>query len=682
MRRTVLCIAALAVMAASAFAADLPLTRVVLFSSGVGYFERSGTVEGDATVELSFRTAQINDILKSLVLQDFDGGDIAPVTYAPQDPLQRTLSSFSIDLSEIDRMSDLWDNLIGAKVRVTTEKVFEGTVVGSEEQEKSVGDRVIEFEVFNLMTEEGLVQIPLWHVNIIQILDEDIDKDIRRALEAIDEARDVNKRPVSLAFNGEGKRNVRVGYLLETPVWKTTYRLVADEEGLYLQGWAIVENTTDDDWDKIGLSMVSGRPVSFIQDLYEPLYVRRPVVAPSVQVAARPQTWEGGMEDEEAMAEMAMPAEAPAPARAKARRARKAAPTMAAGMAMADVGGMGAPGAPPPGFGRDAAARSMAQGGKVGTLFQYAINQPVTIPRQRSAMIPIINAEVEGEKLSVYNQFADAKHPMNGIQMKNTSGLHLMGGPITVFADNVYGGDALIEDVAPGDKRLLTYAMDLAVEIDPKTKPYPDQILGVKIVRGVMTITSKSRMDTTYTVKNNGTDKRVVLVEHPIRNGWDLISPKDPAETTRSAYRFRVEVEPKKAQKLVVTTEMKRPDTIALSGSSAGQMLILIKTPGVSDAVKKALQKVADMQGELADLEAQREEKETRIEEIEEEQNRIRKNMRELDRQSELYKQYVSKFTEQETEFEQLREGVKELRGKEDAQQKAIEDYIAGINVE
>ncbi|NSW55669.1 MAG: DUF4139 domain-containing protein [Armatimonadetes bacterium] len=678
-RWTVVLLLALATVT---FAADLPISRVVLFSSGVGYFEREATIEGDQTVELQFRTAQINDILKSMVLLDFGGGSIAPVTYAPQDPLDRILSSFAVDISDNPNVPELWDRLRGAKARVVTDRTQEGIVFGSEKQQKSVDDKILEFDVLNLMTTTGLVQIPLWHVDSIEILDKDIDSDLRRALEAMDQARDVNKRPVVINFKGEGRRDVRIGYLLETPVWKTSYRLVSDAEGMFLQGWAIVENTTDDDWNNVRLAMVSGRPVSFVQDLYEPLYVERPEVQPSIQRAARPRTYEGAMEEEaKMMAEMApaAPAEVPPLAR-RAGAAPMAAPSMAMGMGGGGMaGGMMADRSMALGqFG----GTSMAAGEKVGTLFQYAIQQPVTIPRQRSAMIPIINTKVEGEKVSVFNRADDEKHPMNGIQLKNTSDLHLMAGPITVFADNVYGGDALIDDIAPGDKRLLTYAMDLSVEVDTEAKALPEEFLAAKLVRGVLTITRKSRSEMTYTIRNRAKEARTVLVEHPQDDEWKLVQPEKPEETTRATYRFRVEVEPGKTEKLVVVQERPRPDIIVIADQGPDRIEYILRTENLSDEMKATLAKVMEMQSEIAGLKNQLEEKNTRIKEIEQEQNRIRQNMAQLDRNSALYRQYVEKFTNQEAEFDKLREEARALRENIDAKQKALQDYLAGLDIQ
>jgi hypothetical protein len=670
----------LATVATVATAADLPLSRVVLFSSGVGYFERDGKVQGDTTVDMTFRTSQINDILKSLVVQDLGGGTIAPVTYAPQDPLERTLSSFSLNISDNPRLSELWDRLRGSRVLVTTlGSAAEGTALGSEKQEKAVDDKVMTIEVLNLLTERGIVQFPLEKVEAIKILDPKLSADLQKALEAIDRSRATDKKPVTLTFKGQGDRQVRVGYLLETPIWKTTYRLVNDKDGLFLQGWAIVENTTDDDWNNINLSLVSGRPVSFTQDLYQPLYLQRPDVPVMVAPAASPALNAGAMERRQSMEaeELRMDA-AKAVTRPSAGRGAMAAAGPAGPMApMAAV--------PVPqaayGFAQHAAA-AMAEGARVGTLFQYAINQPVTIARQRSAMIPIINEKVSGEKVDVYSPNLYQNHPMTGILLKNTSKLHLMAGPITVFDGAAYGGDALIEDIAPGDERLVTYAMDLEVEVASQAKTNADQLLSARIVKGVMTLTYKNRVETTYTIKNASADKRTVILEHAIRPDWQLVQPKEADEKTRSAYRFRVPVEPGKTATFTVAEESPRATVVALTGRNTSETRLYLQQPGMSDALKAALQKLVQMQDELATLTEQRSQKEARIKEIGQEQERIRQNMRELDRASELYKQYVEKFTKQEAEFEALRTEIKDLTAKETAKQDEIANYVAGLDIQ
>jgi hypothetical protein len=677
--RLVLSMLLLAMAAALAQAAELPLTRVVLFSSGVGYFEREGQVSGEATVALSFRTAQINDILKSLTLQDLGGGSIAPVTYASQDPLEHTLSSFSIDISDTPRLAEFWNRLRGSRVQVVAEKTVEGIAFGSEQQVKVVDDKPVTFEVLNLLSDDGLMQFPVWQVRSVKLLDPKLDADLHKALAAIDKARATDHKPVNMTFRGKGERKVRIGYLLQTPIWKTTYRLVCDKQGMYLQGWAIVENTTDDDWSNVGLSLVSGRPVSFTQDLYQPLYLRRPEVPVAVAPAASPAVNEGAMERRQSTEAEQLRVGGGGGARGPAGPAgpRAAAPMSSPSFA--------AP-APPPSERMlnlaESGAAAMAQGAKVGTLFQYAINQPVTIPLQGSAMIPIIGDKVQGERICLYNPGLYLSHPMTGIKLKNTTPLHLMAGPITVFDGSVYAGDALIEDVAPGEERLITYAMDLEVDVERQAKSAPEQFLTAKIVHGVMQLTTKSRMETVYKVKNSSDEKRVVFIEHPFRTDWKLVAPKEADERTSSVYRFRVEVPAGKTVSLAVAEELPRTDQFILAGGSPQTIRLYLQRSELSGALKAALQKVAELQDQLANLSSQRTQREARIKEIEQEQQRIRENMRELDRQGELYKQYVNKLTAQETEFEGLRAQIKELSAQEAARKAELAAYISGLDVD
>ncbi len=670
--KCVIPVVVVALFAASSFAAELPISRVVLFSSGVGHFERAGTVQGNATVDLSFRVDQINDILKSMTLQDLGGGKIGPVTYAPQDPLSHTLKSFAVDIIENESLAELLYSLMGAKVNiVTADGPVAGRIIGVEVQEKSVGENVVTYEVVNLLTGKGIVQVPIWHMKSVTLTEEKLSADLEKALAAIAASRDLDKRTVSVSFLGDGTRQVRVSYLLETPVWKTSYRLLAGDDKLFIQGWAIVENTTDADWENIGLALVSGQPISFIQNLYEPLYVERPVIQPQIAATTRPQMYEGAVEKEEAGGPRGDAGPRAAPAPAEEARAMKAAGRAGAGYVMLDEAALARAG-----------VEAAVGAGKVGELFQYAIDQPVSIGRQQSAMIPIINQDIEGTKVSIYNASVNGKNPLNGLKMKNSTGLHLMSGPITVFDGGVYAGDALINDVPPGDERLISYAVDLAVRVDSKSESKADKMsIGLKISRGVLTVATKQVSEQTYTLKNVGADARTVIVEHPLRSGWKLVEPKQADERTAEVYRFEVAVEASKSAKLVISEERPMSQTVWLTDANADEVAIFIHAPKISDEMKAALQKIVEMKTAIADIENKIDEREDRLEEIGEEQDRIRKNMEQLDRASELYKSYVQKFAAQEKEFETLQAEIKKLKADMVTKHKALEDYIIGLDI-
>ncbi len=664
------------IAAGGAGGADLPLSTVVLYSSGVGFFQHEGMVNDEQSVEMRFREGQINDILKSMVLQDHSGGTIGPVTYAPRDPLERTLQAFAVDIGDEPSLGELLSRLRGDEVRITTaESEISGTVLGTEFQKKSVGDNILEFEVVNLVNSDGMQQVPIWHIKNIELTSEELAGDLNRALAAIAANRDVSRRAVRLHFTGNGSRRVSVGYLLEAPVWKTSYRLVADEGESFLQGWAIVENTTDTDWEQVRLSLVSGRPVSFIQDLYQPVYARRPEVPVQTQVPARPRLYDAALKEAEEVEmedTMVMDDAVPAPPAEMRRREMEmpvAAPEAGARIAV------------------DALARTgiaaAAAGEEVGEMFHYAIDQPVSINRQGSAMIPIVNQPVDTDRLSIYNREAHVKHPMHGLRLTNTSGLALMGGAITVFDGGAYAGDALIDDLGPNDRRLISYALDTSLEISPEGRSTDQVRESIKIVNGVLIARVTQTAETRYVVRNNSENARRVLIEHPRRgDDWELVEPEEPVETTRDLYRIEVSVEPGTTEELAVRAWQPVSERISLSAERIDRVQQYMRWTEMPENVGAALQEIISRMRRIAEIDREIETKNSRLEQIGEEQARIRQNMEQLDRDSELYARYVNRLGEQEDEFDEVRAEVNELTQQRNTMQTELENYIAELNIE
>src|SRR3954465_6294754 len=284
---------------------QLPIAQVVLYSSGVGYFQREGTVEGEARVDLTFPTQDVNDLLKSMVLRDLDGGHVSAVSYDSAAPVERTLRSFALNLTANPPLADLLNQARGEKVEVSLQQgaagqpaSLTGTVLGVEKQKQPVGkDATVEVALLNLWCADGLRSLKLSEVQRVRLLSPVLEGELRKALEALAQSHDAQKKAVSLRFEGEGKRKVRVGYVVENPIWKTSYRLVLDPKGgkPYLQAWAVVDNPSDDDWRDVRMALVSGRPISFRMDLYTPLFVPRPLVEPELFASLRPPTYSGDL---------------------------------------------------------------------------------------------------------------------------------------------------------------------------------------------------------------------------------------------------------------------------------------------------------------------------------------------------------------------------------------------------
>jgi hypothetical protein len=686
----------------------LPLSEVVLYSSGVGYFERAGEVEGRAKVDLRFKVDDINDLLKSLVVQDLSGGQVTTVTYGSRDPLTKTLKSFGIDLTDNPTLGQLLNQVRGERAEVMWPGRVVGTILGIERKVQPVGEnKQVEIEYLNLLTEEGLQSISIPQIQRIKLLNERLNTELRQALEVLATSHDTQKKTVGISFEGQGKRKVSVAYIAQTPVWKTSYRLVLeDKEKPYLQGWAIVENTSDEDWTEVRLSLVSGRPISFTMDLYQPLYTTRPVIEPELYLSLRPQVYgeamdrkagELGIQGGTAPSFNAALALSEQESLAKRREVQGAAALGAAPLARgaslrAAGGGFGGGGG---GVTRlataDAAEKqwnaqqsvtSAAQAIQAGELFQYSIKTPVTLARQQSAMLPIVSQTVEGERISIYNQGVQPKHPLNGFRLKNSTALHLMQGPITVFADSNYAGDARIEDLAPGQERLLSYSLDLKTEVEPQVGNGRQDLVSVKIRKGTLVASHKATEEKTYNVKNRDKKPKNILIEHPFRSDWQLVEPKQSSERTRDVYRFLVKSDPDKTEKLIVREERQLTENIQLLSFGSDGIAFYLKSQKISPKVKEALEKVVGFRDRLNQTAAERSRREQRINEISQEQARIRENMARLNQSSELYTRYVKTLDQQETELEKLRQEIESLKTTERKQQQELNDYLLNLEVE
>ena len=384
----------------------------------------------------------------------------------------------------------------------------------------------------------------------------------------------LQKKTVNLQFLGNGTRHVKVGYVVERPIWKTSYRLLLKDKGkLFMQGWALVENTSDDDWNGVRVVLVSGRPISYQMNLYEPLYLPRPWVEPELFASLRPPVYSGTMNATENEKKGLVEANRKDNAIADimkqynkfyqegkfreawllAMRGKDIDPNnlaIQAAIMQADLA-----------VGRDRSKRieddwenfyneandnspgsvlstrnpmtvdgdflkrarakrlgaaltgmnfkegitSVATAEELGDYYQYVIDQKVTLPRQKSAMLPILNQHLDGSKISIFNEDVHAKYPLLGLRLKNTSGQPLTQGPITVFEDGAYAGDTRILDLQPGEERLLSYALDQATEVKVTSTTSPSPDMTFKIGGDNLTADYKLRQTRTYTLKNRGT---------------------------------------------------------------------------------------------------------------------------------------------------------------------------------
>jgi hypothetical protein len=325
---------------------------------------------------------------------------------------------------------------------------------------------------------------------------------------------------------------------------------------------------------------------------------------------------------------------------------------------------------------------SAATGERLGESFQYAIDQPVNLPRQKSALLPIVQKDIEASRVSVYNPIVHAKFPLLGLRLKNTTGLNLMQGPITVFEGSTYAGDARVLDLQPNEERLLTFAIDLGTEVEAKSNSPPSRLTAVRLQKGVLYSTTKLREERTYHAVNRSQNDRTLVVEHPYRPVFHLANDLKPAERTRNLYRFEVKVPAGKTGDLEVVEERDLVQTVQLTNSDEQQVRFFLQQQVLSTAVRQALEKAVGMRGELAVVQRELEHANRTLAQIEQDQTRLRANLKEMPPTAAAYKRYLEKFDQQETEIEKLQAKRQQLQDQEHQKRQGYEAYLMSLNAE
>jgi hypothetical protein len=675
---------------------DLPLRHVALFSSGVGFFSRAANISGAGECELLFKSGQINDILKSLVLLDPHGG-ARHVSYDAQEDASKYLQEAGIKLDPGTSLANILRGFQGVEcsMKMVDGRALTGRIISvhtrhiKRENETADSTQRTILETLSVLGQDGITTVPLEDVASLQVLDEARRSDFANALQMLGAERGGERRAVRIHFESDKpeEREVRVNYGHEVPLWKTSYRLVLGESAPFLQGWAIVENTGEEDWENVELSLVAGRPISFVQDLYSPLHAHRPRVAPQIIESPLPQLYEQVLEDAPAPR---APASGMAMDHVEMERTRGGGAVMRRSGFFAMGGSEATASAPAPlraesssdMFASHLEAEEMggsaAQGSERGELFEYAIAHPVSIARRTSALVPIVGGSIEGEKLSIYNPDVFPR-ALRGFLLKNTSGVHLAGGPMTIFDDGLYAGDAQVADITPGDSRLLSYAVDLDIIARHEERTQPNVQIALKAVDGVLRWTTRMRRVSKFEFRNTGSKARTILVQRPL-DSWSIVSPE--YEKTPGEARFRVPIEPGQKINFEVVREKKGTDTFHLSNATETQILEVASHDLASPALRAALEELAAMKKAEAQARAREAAPQRQISAIEKEQERIRANMDKLDRKSALYLQYVSKLTSQEQRIEELRGQLESAQAEVANAQETVAEFVRNFNFE
>ncbi len=697
---------------------QLPLKRVIIYSNGVAYFERRGTVTGKAEINLSFKQSQVDDVLKSLVVLDLGKGRIGAVSYNSSAPPSARLKEIPFSISAgtnggaFGGLAGVLYQLQGAKVAVTANnRAATGAVLTVEEHRVQIDSNKPPTILHTLVitSDSGELQsFDLSEVRSVKLLDEGAQHDLKEFANATASARRRDSKTITVTSDGEGSREMIVSYTIAAPIWKTNYRVVLDADGKpFFQGWAIVDNVSEEDWSNVQLSLVSGTPISFIQPVQQPMYRHRPVMTIPDDLKLNPQNIES---DEISETKIRTQNNAADVASVSTESAAVAAGISAKQIQSLPLNGRNvsnylqlssnnnrfSTSANSTGFAPattsvsnamtsgESGVATAAQGEQLGDLFEYRIEQPVTVNRDRSALIPIIQAKLEGERVTFYNEAVNRnQRPMNSIRLKNISKLTLEGGAVTVIDGDAYAGEALMDRVKPDEQRFIAFALDLGTIITTKFKSDREPVFLVKAINGVFETHYYQIERKTYTIINQTDKKRTVYIEHPYREGWKLSdSTQKAASRTLNHYRFRVELEPKATIELPITETQALQDTIQISQIRRSDLEVFISRKYIDDATKIEFEKLIDLQSRINAAEAKVEKLDEESEAIEKDQERLRENIEKLKGTPEakqLITRYIAKADTQETRLEQI---VKEKKAAEEEQarlelelEKAVKEF-------
>ncbi len=657
MRRLIFLVIA---FAATALAADIPIREVVLYKSGVGYFERGGLLRAGESARLDFKASDMNDVLKSLTISEQNGGKVTGLRYDSSEPLDKKLADFPFKIDGQASLALFLDQMKGAKVELKygaetiSGTVVSGRVVGADDK------RPEREQLVALLDSGELRMLDLAAASSIRLADPKLEAQLRDYLTVVNQSRSTDKRSIYIDSSDAKERQVAAGYMIPTPVWKSSYRLIFnDKPDATFEGWAIVDNTTGEDWTNVRLAVVSGRPVSFISNLYEPKYVARQTAELPEDRAAAPVVYGGAVDELKQRAVAGLPA-APAPAMARSQ-------ARLGGV----IGGVAS-------FGANASAVALNVAAEdLGDLFEYRFDGPVTVKKDESAMFPFLQQQIGARKLLIYSE-SYGEHPMNAAELTNSTGKTLDGGPITVFDAASYAGEALVSTLKAGDKRLISYAVDLGTRVTTRFDSSREMVREIHLNRGVLTTRAAIDETKTYTMRNVDRKPKTLIIEQAQRPDYKLLGLK-PSETTTNAYRFEVKLGADGVEKFPVAEERVYDTSIAVSSLTPDVLLSYVQNKALSEAGRRQLQQIASAKQQIADLDRQIGQLDGNISTIVSDQNRVRQNIQSLNQvsgQQDQVQKYARQLAAQESDLAALRDQLSDLKKQKASQESKLNGLI------
>ena len=646
---------------------DLPLRRISLLSSGVAYFEHSGNINSasPSDISFSFDVNAVNDALMSLTLND--PSSVSPILrYTAANSLERSLQSLRINLSWNPGLGEILNSQRGEEIEVFAPHSIRGRIIGVEQRWNNFGQLSDEARL-SLFTNGSIALITLSDIGSFRFIDENINNDLIRSLDLLMTAGNSSSRELILTLDGRGNRRVSVSYVIPMPVWKVSYRLDLSHNLPLIQGWAIIDNDSDMDWDNVELSLLTGRPVSFIQNLYPPYYLNRPFVPLSVPGFAEAvthetadRTWNMVPQAES----MPVPAARAMPEYMYAEQSL----AMDRSTTTALAGG----------------AAETAQSSIAGDQFEFTFRNPVTLPRRQSAMLPLLEGNLEAVRTLVFSgsavQRGNTINPLISVELNNTAGMALPPGPITIYDSGTYAGDALLEFLPENEKRIISFGEDLSVS-GSLSSSGSRFVTGVSISGGVMTINRRQTHEWTYTIRNSSdTDKRLII-EHPITFGASLAVPEQPYEQTSSLYRFLASLNARETLDYLVIEETPVWERITLSQQRPETLLSYSTNQEIPPNVRAVLSQAVELRRVIDQAETAQRDLETQYSRLAAEQDRFRRNLEVTGTQSPQGQEYLRRMADLDTDIDNLNSLLSNAIRETQTARRNYEEFLAQINI-
>jgi hypothetical protein len=646
----------------------LPIKKVVLYKHGVGYFERAGKVSGNAKITLQFRVSEMNDVLKSLTIQDLSGGTVSSISYESTKSTEEQLKDVAIHLDNKNSLTGLLNQIRGAAVDITigTEQIT-GTVIGTQSVPRKERETTyIDEQLILLITGAQIRSFNLQELKSIDLLDAGLKKDLQHLLDVLVSAKKQEIKELTIFTKGTDEREIIASYVIETPVWKTSYRILLQDVETLIQGWALVDNTQDEDWEEVSLSLVAGLPVSFIHDLYTARFKRRPVIEVKEEEAYASPELEAGGEFMDLLAE-------------------EAAPAAAAGAVLTQAAAKPSARAKKRAFTRERTMNVQTRVAEIGDLFQYHINHPVNVKRGQSALVPILQTVFQGKRVAVYNQDVRDKNPMSAVLFNNTTSITLEGGPVTIIEDDTYVGEAMLETMRPDDKRLLPYSVELGCVITIDHRSDQQQVHFCKIARGSLQLYHYEIRDTIYNI-NNKTDKELDLfLDHRFQPHWKLVSDEKPVEQTDNFYRFRFNVQTKATIQFKVSEKGDMSSSAHIGTIKWDDIQLWLQKKYIDNLAKSQLEEIVTTNERITRIKRDVESLDEELKHVFENQKRIRDNLKSLgasqDEKS-LRERYVKQLNEDEDKIADRKNKITVLKQEKEQMERALQVLMDDLKYE